>query len=265
MSRLFAIQYLSDHLMRQRFFLEIMFDGTNYHGWQIQPNSTTVQSRLELALSTILNQKINVVGAGRTDAGVHAKQMMAHFDSNISINTSKLIYRLNSFLENEISVTNLFNVRSDAHARFDAISRTYNYHIHYHKNPFLINKSWYFHKPLNVKLMNLAASKLLNYQDFTSFSKSNTQTKTNLCKVKYVLWQTVNNELLFTIEANRFLRNMVRAIVGTLVAVGEQKISIAEFESIVESKNRENAGFSVPAHGLYLSTIKYPESIFNGK
>ncbi len=258
-----TIKYLSNHLMKQRFFLELMYDGTNYHGWQVQPHSPSVQACLELALSTILNEKISVVGAGRTDTGVHARHMVAHFDTNQSIDCVELTYKLNSFLKNDISVSKLYGVKSDVHARFDAISRTYEYHIHFKKNPFLVNKSWYYYRNLNIDLMNEASLILLEYEDFTSFSKLHTQTKTNLCQIQQAHWQSNQHSLAFTIQANRFLRNMVRSIVGTLVEVGEQKASLSDFRTIVESKNRKRAGVSVPAHGLYLSKIIYPETIFN--
>jgi tRNA pseudouridine38-40 synthase len=238
-----------------------MFDGTAYHGWQVQPNSSTVQEQINQAISTVLGEDINVVGAGRTDTGVHAKQMFAHFDSSMSFDGKDLIYKLNSFLKNDISVLRVFEVDDSAHSRFDAFSRKYEYLIHVNKNPFLINKSWYFHRKLDVDLMNEASKLLLNYTDFTSFSKLHTQTKTNNCSVKMAVWEKVNDTLVFSIEADRFLRNMVRAIVGTLVTVGEKKISIEEFVEIIESKNRSKAGASVPAHGLYLVSVKYPKTI----
>ena len=247
--------------MKYRYFIEIMFDGTAYHGWQVQPNSSTVQEQINQAISTVLGEDINVVGAGRTDTGVHAKQMFAHFDSSISFDGKDLIYKLNSFLKNDISVLRVFEVDDSAHSRFDAVSRKYEYLIHANKNPFLINKSWYFHRKLDVDLMNEASKLLLNYTDFTSFSKLHTQTKTNNCSVKMAVWEKVNDTLVFSIEADRFLRNMVRAIVGTLVTVGEKKISIEEFVEIIESKNRSKAGASVPAHGLYLVSVKYPKTI----
>ena len=249
--------------MKHRYFIEIMFDGTAYHGWQVQPNSSTVQEQINQAISTVLEEDINIVGAGRTDTGVHAKQMFAHFDSSMSFDGKDLIYKLNSFLKNDISVLRVFEVDDSAHSRFDAFSRKYEYLIHANKNPFLINKSWYFHRKLDVDLMNEASKLLLNYTDFTSFSKLHTQTKTNNCSVKMAVWKKVNNALVFSIEADRFLRNMVRAIVGTLVAVGEKKISIEEFVEIIESKNRSKAGTSVPAHGLYLVSVKYPKTIFD--
>lgn len=247
--------------MKHRYFIEIMFDGTAYHGWQVQPNSSTVQQQINQAISTVLGEDINVVGAGRTDTGVHAKQMFAHFDSSISFDGKDFVYKLNSFLKNDISVLRVFEVDDSAHSRFDAVSRKYEYLIHANKNPFLINKSWYFHRKLDVDLMNEASKLLLNYTDFTSFSKLHTQTKTNNCSVKMAVWEKVNDTLVFNIEADRFLRNMVRAIVGTLVAVGEKKISIEEFVEIIESKNRSKAGASVPAHGLYLVSVKYPKTI----
>ena len=247
--------------MKHRYFIEIMFDGTAYHGWQVQPNSSTVQQQINQAISIILGENINIVGAGRTDTGVHAKQMFAHFDSLVSFEVKDLVYKLNSFLKNDISVLRVFEVDDSAHSRFDAISRKYEYLIHFNKNPFLINKSWHFQRELDIDLMNDASKLLLNYTDFTSFSKLHTQTKTNNCSVMMAIWEIVNDTLIFSIEADRFLRNMVRAIVGTLVAVGEKKISIEEFVEIIENKNRSKAGASVPAYGLYLVSIKYPKII----
>ena len=249
--------------MKQRYFIELMYDGTAYHGWQVQPNSSTVQEQINLALSTVLGEEINVFGAGRTDTGVHAKQMFAHFDSLLSFDEIDLVYKLNSFLKNDISIVRVFKVEDSAHSRFDAISRKYEYLIHTNKNPFLLNKSWYFHRILDINLMNEACKLLLNYSDFTSFSKLHTQTKTNNCSLKSALWKKVDDSLVFTIEADRFLRNMVRAIVGTLIAVGEKKISIEDFIQIIESKNRANAGVSVPAYGLYLTNVNYPKTICN--
>jgi len=249
--------------MKQRFFIELMYDGTAYHGWQVQPNSSTVQEQINVSLSTLLGEEINVVGAGRTDTGVHAKQMFAHFDTSVSFDKKELVFKMNSFLNNDISIIRLFEVDSSAHSRFDAISRTYEYIIHTSKNPFFLNKAWYFHRKLDIDLMNEAAQCLLNYSDFTSFSKLHTQTKTNMCSIKSAQWQEVNDTLVFRIKADRFLRNMVRAIVGTLVEVGEKKINLEEFCNIVESKNRSNAGVSVPAHALYLVNVEYPKSSWN--
>ena len=192
--------------MKHRYFIEIMFDGTAYHGWQVQPNSSTVQQQINQAISTVLGEDINVVGAGRTDTGVHAKQMFAHFDSSISFDGKDFVYKLNSFLKNDISVLRVFEVDDSAHSRFDAVSRKYEYLIHANKNPFLINKSWYFHRKLDVDLMNEATKLLLNYTDFTSFSKLHTQTKTNNCSVKMAVWEKVNDNLVFSIEADRFFK-----------------------------------------------------------
>lgn len=249
--------------MTSRYFLEIKYDGSTYHGWQVQPNSITVQERINIALSTILSENINVVGAGRTDTGVHATQMYAHFDSSQWFDLTKIVFRLNSFLENEISIVNIYKVIKNAHARFDAISRTYSYKIHYHKNPFLINKSWMIHSKLDIDKMNEAASVLLDYSDFTSFSKLHTQTRTNNCSVSFAHWKETPDSLVFKIKADRFLRNMVRAIVGTLVDIGSHKISIEDFINIINSKDRNRAGLSVPAHGLYLTEITYPKALFN--
>lgn len=247
--------------MKQRYFIELMYDGTAYHGWQIQPNSSTVQEQINLSLSTVLGEEVNVVGAGRTDTAVHAKQMFAHFDSAVEFGMDELVFKLNSFLKNDISIVRVFKVGDSAHSRFDAISRKYEYIIHKNKNPFLINKAWHFHKNLDIDAMNEAAKFLMNYNDFTSFSKLHTQTKTNNCTIIFAKWEERGDTLVFSIEADRFLRNMVRAIVGTLVAVGEKKLSIQDFIEIIESKDRSKAGVSVPAHGLYLVKVEYPKDI----
>ena len=240
-----------------------MYDGSRFHGWQIQPNSLTVQERLNVAVSTVLAQDVNVVGAGRTDSGVHAKQMFAHFDTPKTIERADFIHKLNSFLENDISVINLRKVKSDAHCRFDAISRTYEYHIFFKKNPFLHKRAWFVPYNLDIRSMTEASDCLRNYSDFTSFSKLHTQTKTNLCNIINVEWREMEDSLVFVIEANRFLRNMVRAIVGSLVDIGLSKNTIAGFCQIIENKNRALAGVSAPAHGLYLSSVKYPKTIWN--
>lgn len=246
----------------QRFFLEIMYDGTNYHGWQVQPNSTTVQEQVEKALSTVLGQKINVMGAGRTDTGVHAKQFFAHFDCNLTLRNKDIVHRLNSFLSSDISVKSLKKVIKDAHCRFDATSRTYEYIIHTSKNPFYKNRACFFYKPLDIDLMNFAAQYLFDFTDFTSFSKLHTQTKTNNCSIKKAVWENVDDTLLFTIESDRFLRNMVRAIVGTLLDVGQGKTTPDDFIKIIESKDRSKAGTSVPAHALYLTHVSYPNEVW---
>ena len=245
-----------------RYFLELSYAGTNYHGWQIQPNAVTVQETIEHALGLLLRSTIKITGAGRTDTGVHARQMFAHFDTEKAINPVDLTYKLNSFLPADIAIQKMLSVTDKAHARFDAIARSYQYFIHRYKNPFLTETSWYLSKDLDVDLMNKAARILLNYKDFKSFSKTHTDVKTYICDVRQAAWQTTDNQLVFHITADRFLRNMVRAIVGTLVDIGLHKISLDELIQIIESRDRSNAGFSVPAKGLFLTEIVYPPQIF---
>ena len=243
-----------------RLFIELSFNGSNFHGWQIQPNANTIQAELNKALSAILNNVISVAGAGRTDAGVHAKQMFAHFDFEGDFDTEILLTKLNSFLPNDISIHQIFKVDDNAHARFDAISRTYQYYITNKKSPF--NKNIYlYYKTLDIDAMNLTCKYLLGKQDFTSFSKLHTQTHTNDCDVMIANWQQQENELIFTIKADRFLRNMVRAIVGTLLEVGEGKIIAEKIKEIIAKKDRSEAGVSVPAHALFITKIEYPEKI----
>lgn len=197
------------------------------------------------------------MGAGRTDTGVHAKEMFAHFDFETTFEIQRLVHKLNSYLPKDIVVYDIIPVHPEAHARFDAIKRTYEYHINTYKDVFLIDGSWYFHQKLDINLMNEAAKLLFDHIDFQCFSKVNTDVNTFDCNVFDAYWQQHNNKLVFTITANRFLRNMVRAIVGTLINVGLQKITLDDFNEIIVSKNRDNAGFSVPAHGLYLTNIEY--------
>ena len=243
-----------------RFFIELSFNGNKFHGWQIQPNANTIQAELNKALSVILKDVILVVGAGRTDAGVHAKQMFAHFDFEGDFETEILLTKVNGFLPNDISVHQIFKVNDNTHARFDAVSRTYQYYITNEKNPF--NKNVYlYYQRLNVDAMNLACKYLLGKQDFTSFSKLHTQTYTNDCNVIIANWKQQRNELLFTIKADRFLRNMVRAIVGTLLEVGEGKMGPKRIKEIIAKKDRSEAGVSVPAHALFITKIEYPENI----
>jgi tRNA pseudouridine38-40 synthase len=242
-----------------RFFIEIAYNGTNYHGWQIQQNANTVQAEINKAISTLLNEKITVIGAGRTDTGVHAQQLFAHFDTSIPFETEKLLFKLNSFLPDDIACNSIFKVNSDAHARFSATTRTYEYWITPTKTPFLINKAYYFPHSLNIDLMNKAAKELMLHTDFSCFSKSKTDTFTNDCNITSASWKTIDNQLVFTISANRFLRNMVRAIVGTLLEIGQNKITIEDLKKIIKSKNRSEAGQSVPAHGLFLVKVEYPE------
>jgi len=244
-----------------RYFIEIAYDGTNYHGWQIQKNANSVQAEINKAISTLLQSEIMITGAGRTDAGVHAKQMFAHFDFSGKI-PQNFLFKLNCFLANDIVCKSIIKVNDDLHARFDATSRTYEYWIIQQKDPFLKNKAFFFHYHLDINEMNKAAKTLFNFEDFTSFSKSKTDTKTNNCKILVAQWQQIGNELIFTITANRFLRNMVRAIVGTLLDVGQGKLTTEEFKKIIASKDRSEAGKSVPAHGLYLSKVVYSKVKF---
>lgn len=241
-----------------RYFLKLSYKGTAYHGWQIQPNAQSVQEILQKAMTTVLRSEISVVAAGRTDTGVHAKVMFAHFDiDTLPYEKAICIFKLNSLLPKDIAILSIIEVSEDAHARFDAKKRTYQYYINQLKNPFDSEGSWYFRHSLDIELMNQAASLLLEITDFESFSKVHTEVNNFNCKIVNALWEKKEDQLIFTISADRFLRNMVRAIVGTLINVGTHKITLEEFEAIIDSKKRSEAGFSVPAHGLYLSAVEY--------
>ncbi len=245
----------------QRYFIELAYNGTDYHGWQIQPNAITVQECLDKALSVYFRQPVATLGCGRTDSGVHAIQFFAHFDLQASAKQPdplRSVTGINSLLPYQIAVKRVFEVHNEAHARFDAIERAYNYHIHFHKDPFKLDRSWLFKGELDVERMNAAARILLLHTDFSCFSKSNTQTFTNNCKVSEAFFQPVADGLIFTVRADRFLRNMVRAIVGTLVRVGKHEIDLLQFEAVIASKDRGSAGQSVPACGLYLVNVIYP-------
>jgi tRNA pseudouridine38-40 synthase len=247
-----------------RYFMFLSYEGTNYHGWQIQPAAITVQQTLNNVLSLILGEKINSIGVGRTDAGVHATIFCVHFDSyrnDIDLD-KKLIFRLNSFLPADISIKSIRKVIPEANARFSAISRTYKYYIQKTKDPFKQLWSWYVNYPLDISLMNTACDILKEYTDFTSFSRLHSNTKTNICNISSAEWLENDNEVIFTITSNRFLRNMVRAIVGTMVDIGVGKIGIEDFKKIIEHKDRCTAGKSAPAKGLFLTDICYPENIF---
>lgn len=246
-----------------RYFIRFSYFGKAYHGWQNQPNAITVQEVLENALSTLLRKKIEVVGAGRTDAGVHAKEMFAHFDFDLIEDKIELVYRLNAFLPDDVSVQEVIQINSDAHARFDAIERTYEYWIVQEKTPFYSDFTHFVRQPLNIEAMNNAASFLLEHTDFECFSKSNTDVKTFNCDIRQAVWKKEEDKLIFRISADRFLRNMVRAIVGTLLDVGTAKMKPEEINTIITSKNRGEAGVSVPAKGLYLTKVLYPKNIFN--
>ena len=240
-----------------RYFIHLSYNGKNYCGWQRQPHSLSVQEELEKAMSLLLREPIALVGAGRTDTGVHARNYFAHFDYTPPL-PHNLVNKLNSFLPKEISIKDIFSVSDSAHARFDATSRTYQYFISLGKNPFLYEQSYYLFRSLDISLMNEACKILFEFNDFQCFSKSNTDVKTYICELKEAHWREEEGLLIFRITADRFLRNMVRAIVGTMIEVGNKKISLTEFRSIIESKNRSKAGFSVPGNALFLEEITYP-------
>jgi tRNA pseudouridine38-40 synthase len=244
----------------QRYFIELAYDGTNYHGWQVQPNAVTVQELLEKALTILLRQPIEIIGCGRTDTGVHAKEYFMHLDVSATDNKPLTIDKrsLNALLPYDIAIKNIIPIHADAHARFDATLRSYEYHIHFEKDPFLNGYSWLLRDKPNLARMNQAAAIVMEYTDFSCFSKSNTQVKTNNCKIVKAEWVETENGIIFHISADRFLRNMVRAIVGTLLMVGKGDMQPEAIRQIIESKNRSNAGTSVPARGLYLTKIKYP-------
>lgn len=239
-----------------RYFIEFSYKGTHYHGWQIQPDAISVQEILTKGISTILRENVEIVGAGRTDAGVHSEQMFAHFDTSISL-SDNMVYKFNSILPDDIVIHTCFEVEKDFHARFDAVERSYEYRIYMGRNPFHLETTWQLHHSLDVDLMNHAAKILFDYEDFECFSKVKTDVKTFLCTVKKAEWIQNGQYLTFYITANRFLRNMVRAIVGTLLEVGLGKMSLEEFRGVIESKKRSNAGVSVPAKGLFLTEVKY--------
>ncbi len=248
-----------------RYFIEIAYNGKNYFGWQRQPEQISVQQVLEETLSTFLRTEIKITAAGRTDTGVHAKQLFAHFDYDKIENIEEFLFRINSFLPKDISMKNIFEVKVDAHARFDAVEREYQYIITLKKDPFLTDYAFQINNKPDVELMNQAAKLLLNHKDFQCFSRSKTDVKTYNCTIVKAFWEAKNNRLIFTIAADRFLRNMVRAIVGTLLDVGFGKVSLDEFQKILDSKSREAAGASAPAHGLYLTKIIYPKKIFTNE
>lgn len=250
--------------MAKRYFIHLAFKGTKYHGWQLQSNAPTIQETLNKALSTILQEKINLTGAGRTDTGVHASCFYAHFDlySTEISDIQNTIFRVNRFLPDDIAIYNIFPVKNNSHARYDALSRTYQYQITKIKDPFRREFAYYCFWNLDVEKMNKASKILFNYKDFTSFSKSKTQVKTNFCEIYHAEWTEEKHLLIFTVKANRFLRNMVRAIVGTMLEIGQEKIEPESLRNIVESKNRSLAGYSVPPNGLFLTDVEYPDEVF---
>ncbi|MBN2814190.1 MAG: tRNA pseudouridine(38-40) synthase TruA [Bacteroidales bacterium] len=242
-----------------RYFVELAYNGTRYHGWQSQPNALSVQQEIDKALSMLLRENIGTTGAGRTDTGVHARFFVAHFDSErlATENYDHLVYQLNAILPKDIVVTGLYRVKADAHARYSALSRTYVYTISSAKDPFNSEFAWHYTVPLKIDIMNKAAGELLRHSDFTSFSKLHSNARTNICSISEAYWSESGNQLLFTITADRFLRNMVRSIVGTLVDIGRGRLYPAELTTIIEARDRNRAGFSAPAHGLALVNIKY--------
>jgi tRNA pseudouridine38-40 synthase len=249
--------------VKKRYFIYLSYNGTAYHGWQVQPNGISVQEVLAKALSIVLRSEIEVVGAGRTDAGVHAKLMVAHFDFENDLPADfDLASKLNSLLPKDIAIFKIVEVIPDAHARFDAVARRYEYHIITSKNVFKNLLATRLSENLDFEAMNKSALLLKDYSDFTSFSKLHTDAHTNYCSISHAEWSQSGDEWIFSIQADRFLRNMVRAIVGTLLEVGRNKMTLKEFEEVILAQNRCKAGTSVPAYGLYLVDIQYPENIF---
>ncbi len=242
-----------------RYFVEIGYDGSNYHGWQIQKNALTIQQVITENLRLLTkNNSLDIIGCGRTDSGVHAKQFFFHMTLPNQIDLLDLNHRLNNILPNDIVVKGIYETKENAHARFDASERTYRYYINQKKEPFNLNYSWFVSKELDVNLMNTACKYLCEYDDFTSFSKLHTDVKTNICQLMSAFWTRNGSNLVFEIKADRFLRNMVRSIVGTMLEIGLRKIHPEDIHQIIQSKNRSNAGTSVPAQGLFLESVKYP-------
>jgi len=242
-----------------RYFLEIAYDGTNYHGWQAQPNALAVQAVLDDCLSKVLRQPISTTGSGRTDTGVHASQQFVHFDAVQALDVQQVVFRLNRILPADISALNLYLVSDEAHARFDAVARTYHYYISSNRNPFKRYYAWYHSRPLDVQKMNDAAAILLKHEDFTTFSKVKGDTNHYRCTMYEAQWRQQGQELVFTIRANRFLRGMVRLVVGTLVDVGSGKLTVEAFEQIIVSQDRSKASAAAPAAGLFLAKVEYPD------
>lgn len=239
-----------------RYFLETTYDGTSYGGFQIQDNSITIQGEIEKVLEKFYRQKIDLTGSSRTDAGVHALQNFFHFDAEISFQ-EKQVYNLNAMLPDDIVIKKIISAENDAHSRFDATGRTYNYFIYQNKNPFLKDRAWFYPYPLNIDLLNEAANILKTFADFTSFSKKNTQAKTKICTITECFWEQKGEQLVFSVTSNRFLRGMVRGLVGTMLQVGKKKISIEQFKQIIEAKDCSKADFTTPAHGLFLMKVHY--------
>lgn len=241
-----------------RYFLDIAYQGTAYHGWQIQANAHTVQAEIQETLSTALQESIEIMGSGRTDTGVHAEQQIAHFDTQQNLTTYKHLHQFNAMLPPDIAIKHIFKVEAEAHARFDAVSREYIYRIYHLKNPFRQNLAYFTTQNFDLSLMNAAASLLPSYTDFQCFSKVKTDVEHFNCLIYEAYWQEQEYELMFYIRANRFLRGMVRAIVGTLLEIGQGKINLDDFKNVIESKDRRQAGWAVPPQGLFLTKVTYP-------
>lgn len=245
-----------------RYFIEVSYNGSNFHGWQFQPNAISVQETIENSLKILMNCEIKISGAGRTDTGVHAKQMFAHFDFDDEIDFKNLIFKLNSFLDKNISVSNIFRVKDDSHARFDAISREYQYFITQKKDVYNSDTKYFFPKNLNFDKIDKAIHILRKTKNFQSFCRTKTDVTNYDCKIFNFDYAIKNSDIIFTIKANRFLRNMVRSIIGTILEIGLNKISIVDLSSIIAKSNRIYAGPSAPPHALFLTKIEYPENIF---
>ena len=242
--------------------MDISYLGTNYHGWQIQPNGITVQEELEKGMSTLFQKEIQITGSGRTDAGVHATQQIAHFDLDELVDCAQLTYKLNAYLGHDISIRGIRKVHEEANARFSATSRKYHYHIHNAKDPFKHGLSYYFRPPLNIDLVNKGCEIIKGWQNFECFSKVHTEVNHFNCDIFHARWEKEGVNHVFEITANRFLRGMVRAIVGTLIDVGLEKTSLDELKRILESNDRSEAGRAVPPDGLYLQEVVYPSDIY---
>lgn len=248
--------------MPQRYFVEFAYHGAAYHGWQKQTNATTVQAIMEDVLSKLLAEETQLIAAGRTDTGVHARQMWAHFDTPEKLSSSEqFAFRLNAFLPADIAVKRVCAVPEDAHARFSATKRSYRYYVHYKKSPFLSDRSWYLRKRPNTDKMDEAAELIKAFDDFSAFARSNDAATHHRCHIFESMWEHRGEGSVYLIQANRFVRNMVRAIVGTLMEVGYEKCDTAALRSIVESGDRRRAGESAPAHGLFLEGVEYPEDL----
>ncbi|MEP0365329.1 MAG: tRNA pseudouridine(38-40) synthase TruA [Cyclobacteriaceae bacterium] len=245
-----------------RFFLDISYLGTAFHGWQIQNNASSVQEEINKALSTILRSETECVGSGRTDTGVHATHQIAHFDTDSEAEPEALVYKLNSFLPKSISINNCRQVNNEAHARFDADMRSYEYHIHHHKNPFKQGHSYLFKATINTDLIDQACEIIKGWENFEALSRVQTEVNHFNCEIKEIKWQATNEGSFFHVSANRFLRGMVRAIVGTLLEVGQGRMALDQFKEVLESGDRRKAGRAVPPEGLYLTRVSYPDHIY---